>query len=95
MLYRLTMTHLTGLTVAHTASAQLCICSTRSVCLTCGAVEVCAVSSNQAEALSRVDCCTDAGWDLACKLMRRRNALNRGRLSAGQALRHRFLLPLP
>jgi serine/threonine protein kinase len=36
-----------------------------------------------------------AGWDLACKLMRRRNALNRGRLSAGQALRHRFFLPLP
>lgn len=35
-----------------------------------------------------------AGWDLACKLMRRRNALNRGRLSAGQALRHRFFSPL-
>lgn len=35
-----------------------------------------------------------AGWDLACKLTRRRNALNRGRLSAGQALRHRYFSPL-
>ena len=25
-----------------------------------------------------------AGWDLACRLTRRRNALNRGRLSAAQ-----------
>jgi len=35
-----------------------------------------------------------AGWDLACKLTRRRNSLNRGRLSAAQALRHRFFSPL-
>ena len=31
-----------------------------------------------------------AGWDLACSLMCRRNSSNRGRLSAAQALRHRF-----
>ena len=31
-----------------------------------------------------------AGWDLAKRLIRRRNALNRGRLGAGGALRHRF-----
>ncbi|KAK9817239.1 hypothetical protein WJX72_011627 [[Myrmecia] bisecta] len=31
-----------------------------------------------------------AGWDLACKLICRRNSLNRGRLSAGDALRHRY-----
>jgi hypothetical protein len=31
-----------------------------------------------------------AGWDLAMKLLCRRNALNRGRLSASRALRHRF-----
>ena len=31
-----------------------------------------------------------AGWDLACSLMRRRDKSNRGRLSASQALRHRF-----
>ena len=32
-----------------------------------------------------------AGWDLAKRLIRRRNALYRGRLDAGGALRHRFL----
>ena len=31
-----------------------------------------------------------AGWDLAKRLIRRRNALYRGRLGAGGALRHRF-----
>jgi len=31
-----------------------------------------------------------AGWDLARRLIRRRNGLNRGRLDAGGALRHRF-----
>jgi hypothetical protein len=35
----------------------------------------------------------NAGWDLACKLVCRRNGLNRGRLSASAALRHRFFLP--
>lgn len=34
-----------------------------------------------------------AGWDLACKLVRERGSLNRGRLSASEALRHRFFLP--
>ena len=34
-----------------------------------------------------------AGWDLACKLVRKRGTFNRGRLSAAQALRHRFFLP--
>lgn len=34
-----------------------------------------------------------AGWDLAMKLLCRRNALNRGRLSVSGALRHRFFLP--
>lgn len=33
-----------------------------------------------------------AGWDLACKLVCKRNAVYRGRLSPGEALRHRFLL---
>lgn len=34
-----------------------------------------------------------AGWDLACRLVRERDNLNRGRLSAAEALRHRFFLP--
>ena len=34
-----------------------------------------------------------SGWDLARKLICRRNSVNRGRLSAGDALRHRFFLP--
>jgi hypothetical protein len=35
-----------------------------------------------------------AGWDLVTRLMTQRNNLNRGRLSVGEALRHRyFLLP--
>lgn len=32
------------------------------------------------------------GWDLAVKLLRPKNQFNRGRLSAGEALRHPFLL---
>ncbi|KAI3427344.1 hypothetical protein D9Q98_010261 [Chlorella vulgaris] len=32
------------------------------------------------------------GWDLAVKLLRLKNKLNRGRLSCSQALRHPFLL---
>lgn len=35
----------------------------------------------------------NAGWDLACKLVCRRDSLNRGRLSAAEALRHRFFRP--
>ena len=35
-----------------------------------------------------------AGWDLARKLLRKRTSVNRGRLSAGQALRHRYFSPL-
>ncbi|KAL3163274.1 hypothetical protein ABBQ32_009669 [Trebouxia sp. C0010 RCD-2024] len=31
-----------------------------------------------------------AGWDLVCKLVTERNGLQRGRLSAAQALQHRF-----
>jgi hypothetical protein len=31
-----------------------------------------------------------AGWDLACKLVRPRDRFNRGRLSAAQAMRHRY-----
>ncbi|GLC37701.1 hypothetical protein PLESTB_000886900 [Pleodorina starrii] len=34
-----------------------------------------------------------AGWDLACKLITKRDQFNRGRLSVGQALSHRFFLP--
>lgn len=34
-----------------------------------------------------------AGWDLACRLVRERDGLNRGRLSAAEALRHRYFLP--
>ena len=34
-----------------------------------------------------------AAWDLAQKLICRRNAVNRGRLSAAGALAHRFFLP--
>lgn len=32
------------------------------------------------------------GWDLAVKLLRAKNSLNRGRLSCSGALRHPFLL---
>lgn len=32
-----------------------------------------------------------AGWDLVCKLITERNRFQRGRLSAGQALQHKFL----
>ncbi len=35
-----------------------------------------------------------AGWDLACRLLRKRTSANRGRLSASQALRHRYFSPL-
>ena len=31
-----------------------------------------------------------AGWDLACQLLRERGEYNRGRLSAAEAMRHRF-----
>lgn len=34
-----------------------------------------------------------AGWDLAQKLLAKRNKYNRGRYSVEQALRHRFFLP--
>lgn len=34
-----------------------------------------------------------AGWDLARKLICRRNAINRGRLSAASALAHKFFRP--
>ena len=34
-----------------------------------------------------------AGWDLACRLVREKNQFNRGRLSASEALRHRYFLP--
>lgn len=34
-----------------------------------------------------------AGWDLVCKLLRKRNQLNRGRLTVDQMLRHRFFRP--
>ena len=34
-----------------------------------------------------------AGWDLACKLVRKRNGLMHGRLSVSQALRHRYFIP--
>jgi len=33
-----------------------------------------------------------AGWDLACKLVCKRNAIRRGRMSASQAMLHPFLL---
>lgn len=31
------------------------------------------------------------GWDMACKMLRRKNAFNRGRLSTADALKHPFL----
>lgn len=34
-----------------------------------------------------------AGWDLCCRLVKEKNSLNRGRLSASQALRHRYFIP--
>lgn len=34
-----------------------------------------------------------AGWDLACQLVRERGSLNRGRLSAADAMRHRYFRP--
>ena len=34
-----------------------------------------------------------AGWDLAQKLLAKRNQYNRGRCSVEQALRHRYFLP--
>ena len=36
---------------------------------------------------------SSAGWNLALKLLCRRNSLNRGRLDASGALRHRYFLP--
>lgn len=35
----------------------------------------------------------EAGWDLATKLICRRNAFLRGRISVAQALRHRYFSP--
>lgn len=37
-----------------------------------------------------LDRAAGAGWDLACKLVRKRDAFQRGRLSVGAALRHRY-----
>lgn len=34
-----------------------------------------------------------AGWDLVKRLVCERNSINRGRLSAKQALRHRYFFP--
>jgi hypothetical protein len=34
-----------------------------------------------------------SGWDLAVKLLAKRNSWNRGRLGVDQALRHRYFLP--
>jgi hypothetical protein len=42
---------------------------------------------------SLLDRNNEAGWDLACKLITKRDKYNRGRLSVGQALGHRFFLP--
>ncbi|EFJ45526.1 hypothetical protein VOLCADRAFT_82302 [Volvox carteri f. nagariensis] len=42
---------------------------------------------------SLLDRNNEAGWDLACKLITKRDQYNRGRLSVGQALSHRFFLP--
>lgn len=39
---------------------------------------------------SLLDRANGAGWDLACQLLSKRNRLNRGRLTAGQALGHRY-----
>jgi hypothetical protein len=33
-----------------------------------------------------------AAWDLACRLLAKRNALNRGRMSVEEALLHRYIL---
>lgn len=42
---------------------------------------------------TQLDRNNEAGWDLAKKLLRPRNNINRGRLSVSQALRHRYFLP--
>jgi len=42
---------------------------------------------------SQLDRANGAGWDLAQKLLAKRNSLNRGRMSVEQALRHRYLNP--
>lgn len=42
---------------------------------------------------SILDRSNGAGWDLACRLVRERDSLFRGRLSAAEALRHRYFLP--
>lgn len=34
-----------------------------------------------------------AGWDLAQKLLAKRDKFNRGRLGVGEAMRHRYFLP--
>ncbi|KAK9821704.1 hypothetical protein WJX74_010685 [Apatococcus lobatus] len=47
-------------------------------------------SSSRTADFSLLDRNNKAGWDLACKLVRQRNQFRRGRLSARQALRHRF-----
>lgn len=39
---------------------------------------------------SLLDRAGGAGWDLACLLVREKNGINRGRLSASAALRHRY-----
>ena len=55
------------------------------------------VCRKRAEAKSRppnfdlLDAGGGAGWDLVCRLMTERNRLQRGRLSVGQALQHKFL----
>ena len=43
---------------------------------------------------SLLDRANGAGWDLAKKLLAKRNSLNRGRMSVGEALRHRYFSPL-
>ena len=43
---------------------------------------------------SMLDRANGAGWDLAKKLLAKRDGLNRGRLSVGAALRHRYFSPL-
>ncbi|WIA36617.1 hypothetical protein OEZ86_007905 [Tetradesmus obliquus] len=42
---------------------------------------------------TQLDRSNGAGWDLATKLLARRDKYNRGRISVGQALRHRYFLP--
>ena len=78
-----------GCTVQVITSVVKCrqLCSLQAILLN----DACRYNSSSRTAdFSLLDRNNGAGWDLACKLVRQRNQFRRGRLSARQALRHRF-----